>query len=122
MSPRRAETGASLLGLLAFFGVVLAALWLAFKVVPAYYLYFSAQRMLDKMVVEMPDAGDGELRTSFTRRLEVSFVEDLAGADLKIERGAGRLVLSVPVRRCRPLAHGISVCVELEAHAEAARP
>jgi Tfp pilus assembly protein PilO len=115
---RRKQAGVTFVGLFTFIGFVLFCIWIGFKIVPAYYQYYSVQKMLENIAADYAKASDREMRQTLEQRLDVSFIEEVKSEDLKIDRRTNPITLSVPIYRCSPVVHQVSLCVDLEATAQ----
>lgn len=114
-SIRRQQAGLTFTGLFLFIGFVLFCIWIGFKIVPAYYQWYSVQKMIENIANDYANASDSEMRRTFEQRLDVSFIEEVTAQDLKIDRRTSPITLTVPIYRCKPLVHAVSICVDLEA-------
>lgn len=112
---RQQQAGITFIGLFMFIGFILFCIWIGFKVVPPYYQYHSVQKMLENIARDYAKSTDAEMRRTFEQRLDVSFIEEVKGEDLKIDRRTDPVTLSVPIYRCSKLMHAVSICVDLEA-------
>jgi hypothetical protein len=115
---RHNQAGVTFTGLFMFIGFVLFCIWIGFKIVPAYYQYYSVKKMLENIAADYAKATDSEMRRTLEQRLDVSFIEEVKAEDLKVDRRTNPITLSVPIYRCKPLVHKVSICVDLEATAQ----
>lgn len=112
--------GFTLISLLFLLALAVFAAMVGFKIVPAYLDYFAVKKSLENLL-SAPDVEQTNeaLRSSFGKRLNVNFIQDISERDLQIDKDNGNIVLTVPISRKEHLVGGISVCVDLEAKASA---
>ena len=113
------ENGFTLITLLFLLGLAVFAAMVAFKIIPAYLDYFTVKHSLETLLQDDQLQSNESLRSSFDRRLNVNFIQDISARDLKIDKEDGKLILTVPINRKEHLAGGISISVDLEATASA---
>ena len=113
------ERGFTLITLLFLLGLAIGASIIAFKIVPTYLTYFSVRSSLENILKEDDLKTNEAIRSSFAKRLDVNFIEEIDSSDLVIDKDNGELTLSVPVSSKSHLIAGVSIAVDLEATASA---
>jgi len=96
--------------------VVVFGLWLGMKIVPPLYLHMKVQKVLDNMALEGKFSSDSEIRSSFIKRLDSSYLEgDVAAEDLTITPSDDGYLLTVVIDKESPLFGGVGIRVYKEA-------
>lgn len=116
----RSQQGLSLVSVL-FVGVVLVfALVLGFRTVPAVTEYMAVKRIVQALADEgSTGTSVAELRRSFGRRAGIDNVNSITGADLQISKEGGVTVVEVEYERVVPVAGNVSLLFEFAASSRA---
>lgn len=113
------QKGFTLITLLFMLALAVFVAMVAFKTVPAYMDYFTVKNSLENLLKEEQTQSNEAIRSSFDKRMNVNFIQDISARDLEISKDEGMLTLSVAISRKEHLVGGISLCVDLEATASA---
>lgn len=112
------QRGLTMIGFLFVgFALVMMAL-LAMKLVPAYMEFFSVKKIITAMGQEsdLKSKSNGEIRSDFAKRADVSYVTAVKPEDLTIDRhGGGTPVISADYAYRTKLFGNVSLVVDFSA-------
>jgi hypothetical protein len=118
MRGARRQSGLTLLGFLFIAGVVVVAVIVGFRVLPAYIEYFSVERALVEALTQTKDFRDAtEIRRFFQRRVDSGYIESVGARDLELTKIGNVYVASVSWTRKLPLVSNVSLLIEFDATA-----
>lgn len=114
------QRGLSMIGFLFMAVSLIIVAVLAMKLVPAYIEFFSVKQILatlgqDPATKSMTNA---EIRNSFSKRANVSYVSVVEPNDLTIERSGGKMIISTSYVYRTPLIANISLVVDFSASSD----
>jgi hypothetical protein len=120
LNNRKAQRGATLLGMLIVGAMIMFVALIVMKMVPAYTEYFSVKKVLAAMKQEsLGTMSKKEIKDSFDRRADIAYVETVTGADLNIEKGeGGDVVLVVEYQVVKPIMGNVSVLIDFTARSD----
>jgi hypothetical protein len=107
-----------MIGFLFVVVVVLIAVVVGFRVLPAYIEYFSVQRALAEALSATREFRDpAEMRRHFQRRVDSGYIESVDGRDVDLRKVGNEYIASVAWTRKLPLVANVSLLIEFEATA-----
>ena len=108
------QKGLTLTGLLLWGMLISLVAITGFKLVPEYVTYYKILAATKAAANDAAGKNFEEIRTTFSRRLEVDHVTILTPADLRISREGDSVVLSFAYERKVPLVHNISFLLDFQ--------
>ncbi len=112
------QGGLTIVGFLFVAAVVVIFALVGFRVTPAYIEYFSVQKALDRSLLESKDPTAAvEIRKSFERFADTSYVESVNSKDLEISKQGNEIVVSVSWSRKLHLVGNMSLYLDFDASA-----
>lgn len=117
---KRTQRGLTMIGFLFVAFVFIAAVALVMKLFPAYSQFFSVKKILSTMGQDSDLKGksNADIRESFRRRADVSYVTEVKPEDIQIDRKGGSPVISVDYEFRTPLVANISLIVDFSASSD----
>lgn len=115
------QRGASLIGMAFIIGIVLMALIIAMKVVPAFTEFMTVKNILTTMSQgsALNGLSKSEIISSFDKRASIDNVQSVHGRDLEISTNeAGSTVISVDYQVVRPVMGNVSALIEFSASSD----
>lgn len=114
------QRGLTMIGFLFVAFVLVMVAMLGMKLVPAYIEFFSVKKILAAMGQEsdLKSQSNGDIRTSFSKRANVSYVTVVKPEDLSITRPDGVPVISVKYEFRTPLVGNVSLVVDFSASSD----
>jgi hypothetical protein len=108
------QRGVSMIGFLFMAVALIFVAMLAMKLVPAYIEFFSVKKILATMGQDpaTKSMSNAEIRKSFSKRADVSYVTVVKPEDLEIERSGGKMLISSDYVFRTPLIANISLVVD----------
>lgn len=101
--------------LIMAFLVVMASI-LGLRIIPAYMQYAQVNNVLAAIAhdPDMRKASPREIRTSFSKRADIDYVDAIKAEDIEIENEDGNLLLSASYNVIIPLVGNASLLLEFE--------
>ena len=112
------QRGASMIGMAFIIGIILLALVVAMKVVPAFTEFMSIKNILTNMSQggALNGQSRSEIVSTFDKRASIDDVHSVKGQDLNISTSeAGATVVSVDYQVVRPVMGNVSALIEFSA-------
>ena len=112
------QRGASMIGMAFIIGIILLALVVAMKVVPAFTEFMSIKNILTNMSQGgvLNGQSKSEIISAFEKRASIDDVQSVRGQDLEISTNeAGATVVSVDYQVVRPVMGNVSALIEFSA-------
>ena len=115
------QRGASMIGMAFIIGIILLALVVAMKVVPAFTEFMSIKNILTNMSQGgvLNGQSKSEIISAFEKRASIDDVQSVRGQDLEISTNeAGATVVSVDYQVVRPVMGNVSALIEFSASSD----
>jgi len=108
------QRGVTLGGLMFFMLLVGFGVYAAFRVLPAYFDYWTVQKIMKNVAgqTDVVNLKDRELRDRFARELQLNNVTVVAMEDLGIERVANGVRLSTSFSAKQPFMGAVNFCMD----------
>lgn len=119
-SLRGQQRGLTMIGFLFVAFVLVMVVMLGMKLVPAYIEFFSVKKILSTMGQDsdLKSKSNGDIRTSFSKRANVSYVTVVKPEDISITRSDGVPVISVQYAFRTKLVGNVSLIVDFSASSD----
>ena len=117
----RKQSGITMIGFLITLALIILFIYCGMKIIPMYTEYYSVKQALAAMAKdpEMANASKDKIRTSFKRRLDISYANTVLKMDpLKIESTDNGYMLTVDYERREVLISNLDIVGKF--HAEQA--
>lgn len=120
---KRTQRGMTLIGFVLVLGVVGVFVYMGMKLIPMYTEYFSVKQALDGLAKDSSVASSdaAKIRDLLFRRFDVSYVESVKPADVKLVRKDAGWMMTVEYEVRRPLIYNIDVVGHFKAEKELRR-
>ncbi|OYY92755.1 MAG: hypothetical protein B7Y41_14330 [Hydrogenophilales bacterium 28-61-23] len=113
------QRGITLGGVFMFMIFVGFGAYVAARVLPAYFDYWTVQRIM-KNILEQPDIGDikeSAIRAKFLKELQLNNMKTVSEDDLQVEWIPNGVRLSVEFSMKQPFMGPVSLCMDFKAEA-----
>ncbi len=112
----RTQSGMTGIGWLIVLSLVGFFALLALRLVPAYLEFYKIAAAMESLQKEsgLAEAGPGDIRKMLGRRFDVNEIRRLQPEDVKIERQAGKLRISVAYEVREPMLGNVGVVVDFK--------
>lgn len=110
---RKSSRGFSTLSAMFWIAIVVGAVYIFFKVLPAMNEHFAVRKAIRSIVASGP-ATPLEVLNTFDRQKGIDGIESISGRDLEITREDGVLVITYGYDRKIPLFGGVSLLIRYE--------
>ena len=110
---RKPNRGFSTLSAMFWIAIVVGAVYIFFKVLPAMNEHFAVRKAIRSIVASGP-ATPLEVLNTFDRQKGIDGIESISGRDLEITRENGVLVITYGYDRKIPLFGGVSLLIRYE--------
>jgi hypothetical protein len=115
---RRRQGGLTIMGFLFVAAVVVIAVMVTFRVIPAYVEYFSVKKALQEELSAMSDAQNvGAFRSGLGRRFNTGYVESVSPADVQVTKSGNAIVATAEWERRLHMVGNAYILLEFEASA-----
>jgi Tfp pilus assembly protein PilE len=115
-TPRR-QRGLTIIGFLFVAAVVLAAVMLGFRVLPAYVEYYAVEKALKRALDDTANTTALDIRKTVERQLNTDYVESVSASDVEVTRTQNGVVAKAVWQRKLPLVANASLLLDFEASA-----
>ena len=119
MSKRQRQGGLSIIGFMFFAAVVVIAVLIGFRLVPAYIEWLTVQKVLAKTLA---DSKEGftlyQFRRDFDLKASADYVDSVRGSDVAVTKEGNELVASASWTKTLHLVGNVSLLLEFEASAK----
>lgn len=114
------QRGVSLSGLLVASIVLIFAVLLLFRLLPAYIEYFTVKKTLSRIAKdpEMQRATPAQIRGAFSKSSQIDNITAVTPEDLDVTREDNRLLLNASYSKRVPIVANIAACIEFAASSE----
>lgn len=111
------QRGFSFLGFFFIVAVLITAVIISFKLIPAYMHNAEIGAIFKSIATDpaMTNATPHEIRQSYSKRAQIEGVTDISSEDIEIEQGEGPLKLNVNYSVKIPLISNITLLLEFNA-------
>jgi hypothetical protein len=119
MSKGQRQGGLSIIGFMFFAAVVVIAVMVGFRMVPAYIEWLTVQKVLGKT---LQDSKEGfslyQFRRDFDLKASADYIDSVRGSDVQVVKEGNDLVASASWTRTLHLIGNVSLLLEFEATAK----
>ena len=119
MSNRQRESGLSIIGFMFVAAVVVIAVMIGFRMVPAYIEWMTVQKILAKT---LEDSKQGftlyQFRRDFDLKASADYIDSVRGSDVEVAKEGNELVATASWTRTLHLIGNVSLLLEFEATAK----
>jgi uncharacterized protein DUF4845 len=119
MSNRQRQRGLSIIGFMFVAAVVVIAVMIGFRMVPAYIEWMTVQKVLAKT---LQDSKEGfslyTFRRDFDLKASADYIDSVRGSDVEVVKEGNDLVASASWTRTLHLVGNVSLLLEFEATAK----
>jgi len=119
MSNRQRQRGLSIIGFMFVAAVVVIAVMIGFRMVPAYIEWMTVQKVLAKT---LQDSKEGfslyQFRRDFDLKASADYIDSVRGSDVEVAKEGNDLVASASWSRTLHLVGNVSLLLEFEATAK----
>jgi hypothetical protein len=114
------QRGIGVVGLILIIAASLFVVVFGMKIVPAYLHNMQIERIFKVIVTdqEMQNATEKDIRASYTKRIEMDSITELAADNVEISKDGAHISLSANYSVKIPVAGNISLLVEFKPSAE----
>jgi hypothetical protein len=104
------QRGLSLISTLIVGAILMAALLLAFKLVPVFNEYFAVRKGFNNVVSSVDAAAaPAEFRNAFSKQAQIDDITSVDPKSIQVEKNSGKVSLQVSYRREVPLFANVSL-------------
>ena len=118
MSIRRRQRGLSIVGFIVVAALVMLAVMIGFRMVPAYIEWYTVQKV---MADTLQRSKDGftiyQFRRDFDLKAAADYIDSVKGSDIEVTKEGNQLVATATWQRILHLAGNVSLLLEFEATA-----
>ena len=118
MSNRQRQRGLSIVGFIFVTAVVVIAVMIGFRMVPAYIEWMTVQKVLAKTLQDFKDSFTlYQFRRDFDLKASADYIDSVRGSDVDVVKDGNELVASAEWTRTLHLVGNVSLLLEFEAKA-----
>lgn len=119
MSNRQRQGGLSIVGFMFVAAVVVIAVMIGFRMVPAYVEWMTVQKILAKTLEESKEGFSlYQFRRDFDRRAGADYIDSVRASDVTVTKEGNDLVANASWTRTLHLIGNVSLLLEFEATAK----
>jgi len=113
----RRQKGIGLVSLLMWSVVLVLIVITGLRIAPAYIEYSAIKKNLSAIAKDtgLQNTNLNQIRLAFSRRAQIDDIKSISGQDIKINREAGRVILSAGYTVKIPLFSNVSLSIDFEA-------
>lgn len=109
-----AQRGISFIGFLFVAAVVLIAALIAFRMIPAYIEWYTVERALKAVMVEVGDPTVANVKRAMERKMTADYVDPVTWRDLEVTKEGNTIVASTSWQRKLPLVYNVSLLIDFD--------
>lgn len=118
MSTRRRQRGLSIVGFIVVAALVMLAVMIGFRMVPAYIEWYTVQKV---MANTLQASKDGftlyQFRRDFDLKASADYIDSVRGSDIEVAKEGNQLVATATWQRVLHLVGNVSLLLDFEATA-----
>lgn len=115
----RKQRGITLSGLLVVSVVLIAVLFLVFKLFPAYTEYLAIKKAVNEIARNPESKGSArEIHAAFERRAAIDNINAVRGTDLEITKQGDGVVIGAAWSVKIPLFYNVNACIDFDVHSQ----
>jgi hypothetical protein len=118
MSTRQRQRGLSIVGFILVAALVMLAVMIGFRMVPAYIEWYTVQKV---MATTLQTSKDGftlyQFRRDFDLKASADYIDSVRGSDIEVTKEGNQLVATATWQRVLHLVGNVSLLLEFEATA-----
>ena len=108
------QRGMGMLGILMIVVLVVAAVIVSMKAIPAYLEFFAVKRAVAALKSEADGGTVKAIKDKFDARATIDDIRTITANDLEISKEGGKVVVSVEYQRVVPLFANVSLLLDFQ--------
>ncbi len=118
MSTRTRQRGLSIVGFIIVAALVMLAVMVGFRMVPAYIEWYTVQKVMNNTLAKSKDGFTlYQFRRDFDLQAAADYIDSVRGADVEVSKEGNQLVASANWTKVLHLVGNVSLMLEFEATA-----
>jgi hypothetical protein len=116
MSTRRQQGGLSIVGFIFVAAMVMLAVMVGFRMVPAYIEWYTVKKVMNNTLQTSKEGFTlYQFRRDFDLKASADYIDSVRGADIEVTKEGNQLVATASWQRVLHLAGNVSLLLEFEA-------